>query len=644
MWIMVKLAKFALISIIASVIIVPTNFANAEAPVAPIAEEHVQDEVIIGYFDNGSPAENEAVRGNSYKAISAVTRARISPQITNTEVLKIGKGVSVEAAIARLKNQPGIRFVEPNYIVHSMATSNDPLFTNGSLWGMYGGTSSPANQFGSNAANSWTSGYVGSSNVVIGVIDEGIQITHPDLEANIWINPGEIARDGLDNDNNNYVDDINGWDFVNNDSTVYDGGTTASVDSHGTHVSGTIGGKGGNAAGIAGVNWNVKIISTKFLGANGGSTSNAVKALDYLTNLKSRVNSVNLVASNNSWGGGGFSQALLDAINRSGDAGMLFIAAAGNSTSNNDTTASYPSNYSCTTPSRPSDCVIAVAAISSTGGIASFSSYGLTTVDLGAPGVGVNSTLPYNTYGSYSGTSMATPHVTGAVALCKSIFPSITSVQLRSALLSTVTPTSSLTSKTVTNGRLNVGAMATNCANLNTSLQNQASLLISNTIITEPAGTPIPLTASGGSGSGLISFITTGQYCAILNESITVTAPTSCSVSAIREASGTYKAVTSPAVDFIFTSVSQSPALVIETSNSGFFSKGNTGITLQTSGGAGTGAVTYAASPASCVIKSNKLTVAKSVSGNVSCSVTATKAASGIYASATSPVKVFIFK
>ena len=642
---MKKLAKLAIFSFLVTVVVVPTNFANAEVNVAAITQEHVQDEVIIGYFDNGSSAENASVRGNSYKAVNAIAKERISPRNTNTEVVKIGNGISVEAAIGRLKNQPGIKFVEPNYIVHSMATSNDPSFTNSSLWGMYGDSTTPANQFGSNAAFAWASGYVGSSDVVVGIIDEGVQVLHPDLAANRWINPGEIAGDGIDNDNNGYIDDINGWDFVNNNASVYDGGTTGSLDSHGTHVSGTIGGSGGNSIGVAGVNWNVKIISTKFLGANGGNTSDAVRALDYLTNLKTRTsNPVNLVATNNSWGGGGFSQALLDAINASGDAGMLFVAAAGNSTTNNDATASYPSNYVCTTPSRSTDCMIAVAAISSTGGIASFSSYGATTVDLGAPGVSINSTLPNNTYGVYSGTSMATPHVTGAVALCKSIFPSITPDQIRSAVLSSATATTSLSGKTATGGRLNVGAMATTCANLNSSLQNQGSLNILTSPTTVQAGTPISLSSSGGSGSGQISYVVSGQNCVISSGTVNATASTTCSVRAIREASGNFRAATSSPVSFNFTTPPPPPPPPLVISNTiTTASKGNSGITLTTSGGSGTGAVTFAATLSSCTIKSSKLTVSKSVPGTVLCSVRATKAASGNIASETSAVKVFTF-
>jgi subtilisin family serine protease len=207
------------------------------------------------------------------------------------------------------------------------------------------------------------------------------------------------------------------------------------------------------------MNWNITLISGKFLGRRGGTTANAVKAVNYFTDLKLR-HGLNIVATNNSWGGGGFSQSLLNAINAGGNAGILFIAAAGNGGSdgvgdNNDSTASYPSNYQCTA-NGTYDCVIAVAAITSSGAKSGFSNYGATTVDLGAPGSGVWSTTALNSYSSYSGTSMATPHVTGAAALYAASHPGASAAQIRAAIMSSTVPTSSLSGRTVTGGRLNV--------------------------------------------------------------------------------------------------------------------------------------------------------------------------------------------
>lgn len=370
------------------------------------------------------------------------------------ELVLVKSTMGTEAAIERLRGMPEVEYAEPNWIYQHFATSNDTYFTNGSLWGMYGSASSPANQYGSGAATAWAAGKTGSATVYIGIIDEGYMYTHEDIAANAGTNPGEIAGNGVDDDGNGLVDDVYGWDFDGNNSSVFDGVS----DDHGTHVAGTIGGVGGNGKGVAGVVWNVKLLGAKFLGSRGGTTANAIKAVDYFTGLKTR--GANVVATNNSWGGGGFSQALKDAIDRANTAGILFIAAAGNSGTNNDATASYPSGYT-------SANIIAVASITSTGGLSSFSQYGATTVDIGAPGSAIWSTVPVSGgkgknatvgsgYASYNGTSMATPHVSGAAALYASLNPGATAAQIKAAILGQATSTPSLSGKVVSNGRLNV--------------------------------------------------------------------------------------------------------------------------------------------------------------------------------------------
>ena len=358
-------------------------------------------------------------------------------------------------AIARAKGFGEVEYAEPNYIYNHFATSNDTYYTNGSLWGMYGSSTSPANQFGCGAGTAWAANKTGSSTVYIGIIDEGYMFDHEDLAANAGVNPGEIAGNGVDDDGNGYIDDVRGWDFAGNNNTVFDG----VGDDHGTHCAGTIGAVGGNAKGVAGVVWNVKMLSGKFLGSQGGTTANAIKAVDYFTDLKIDQG-LNIVATSNSWGGGGFSQGLKDAIDRANNAGILFVAAAGNSGTNNDATASYPSGYS-------SANIIAVASITSSGALSSFSQYGATTVDIGAPGSGVWSTVPVASgrgknatvvsgYASYNGTSMATPHVSGAVALYASLNPGASAAQIKAAIMNSATPTASLSGKCVSNGRLNV--------------------------------------------------------------------------------------------------------------------------------------------------------------------------------------------
>lgn len=435
----------------------PTTSTTTPAEPVLIEAPFVDGEVIVKYATGTDPAERDATRSS----VGGTDAAPLSELTPRTELVKLDGSKSVAEAVATLRADPDVRTAEPNYRVTSTLASNDPQYTGGSLWGMYGDATTPSNQYGSQAGEAWAVGRTGSANTYVVVVDEGIDVSHPDLVDNIWTNPFDPVN-GIDDDGNGFVDDVHGWDFVNNDNSVYDAGG----DSHGTHVSGTIGGVGGNGVGVAGVNWDVTIISGKFLGSGGGSTADAVRALDYATALKTR-HGLNIVATSNSWGGGGFSQSLLDAINRGGDAGILFVAAAGNSNSNNDASGNYPSNYQCTRTAagadRGWDCVVAVAAIGSGGERASFSSYGATTVDLGAPGVGVVSTTPGNTYSTYSGTSMATPHVSGAVALCASTNPALTAPQIRSALLSTTVATPSMTGTTVTGGRLDVGSLIATC-------------------------------------------------------------------------------------------------------------------------------------------------------------------------------------
>lgn len=369
----------------------------------------------------------------------------------NQGVMLVTVPVQALEAISKAKDLQEIEYAEPNYIYQHFATSNDTYYTSGGLWGMYGDASPlKTNAFGSQAAEAWANGNNGSVTVYVGIIDEGYMYTHEDIAANAGKNPGEIAGNKKDDDGNGYIDDVYGWDFAGNNNTVFDG----VADDHGTHVAGTIGAVGGNSKGVAGVCWNVKLLNAKFLGATGGTLANAIKAIDYFTNLKKA--GLNIVATNNSWGGGGFSQLLQDAIERANQQGILFIAAAGNDGLNTESATSYPSGY-------PNDNIIAVASITSTGTLSSFSNYALTKVDLGAPGSSIISCIPKKSgknvvsgYASYSGTSMATPHVTGAAALYKASNPGASAAQIKAAILSSAASTPSLAGKCGTGGRLNV--------------------------------------------------------------------------------------------------------------------------------------------------------------------------------------------
>lgn len=424
----------------------------------PAAVNYVPDELLVS-FKPGTPAVvmNQTL-GQANASVAEVIQTPTMKQ-SGAAPLHLWKlnGVAIDKAMAALARNPNVAFAEPNFIYTKQAVTNDPYYTNGNLWGMYSpdslGNNDPVNAFGSQANKAWAAGYTGSRTVYVGIIDEGYQYTHPDLAANAG-KTADVPGNGLDDDGNGFVDDTYGWDFANNDNTIYDG----TVDDHGTHVAGTIGGQGGNNLGVVGVNWNVSLISAKFLGRNGGTTANAIKAIDYLTNLKT-AEGLNIVATNNSWGGGGFSSALQDAIERANQANILFIAAAGNNGSNNDTIANYPSNY-------PNANVIAVAAVDSAGALASFSNYGVANVDIAAPGVGIWSSVPVNTYNSYNGTSMATPHVTGAAALYASSHAGASAATIKNALLAGATSNSAQLVNKVVGGRLlnvwgsmNVGAL-----------------------------------------------------------------------------------------------------------------------------------------------------------------------------------------
>ncbi|HET9486730.1 MAG TPA: S8 family peptidase [Chryseosolibacter sp.] len=366
-------------------------------------------------------------------------------------VLAISKFSTMEA-IARLKQLPEVEYAEPNFIYRHFEGSNDPYYTSGSLWGMYGDATTPSNAYGSQAGEAWSTN--AGAEVWIGIIDEGYMHSHEDLSANAGKNPGETEGNGVDDDGNGYIDDVYGWDFDGNNNTVFDG----VGDDHGTHVAGTIGASGNNGKGVAGVSWDVNLMNAKFLGKRGGTTANAIKAVDYFTNLKINAG-INLVATNNSWGGGGFSQGLADAISRAGAANILFIAAAGNDARNNDSSPSYPASYQNAN-------IVSVASIDSRGALSSFSNWGQNSVDLAAPGSAIYSTVPKRSggnviagYAGYSGTSMATPHVTGAVALYAAFHSGATAEGIKSALLRSTTPTSSLNNKCASNGRLNVSEL-----------------------------------------------------------------------------------------------------------------------------------------------------------------------------------------
>jgi len=357
----------------------------------------------------------------------SAAKVRIGKKIQSRMVKLESEGKNPCRALRRLllrKNRDALTFrlnsCSPSFEEKAALLPNDVYVTAGYLWGLNG-------EFGTNAPRAWEI-TTGSHNVVVGVIDTGVETDHPDLAANIWTNSGEIADNGIDDDGNGYIDDVHGINAIDNTGALIDD------HGHGTHVSGTIGAVGDNGIGVAGINWNVGIAGCKFLSSSGsGTTSNAIKCVDYFSWLKE--SGVNIVALNNSWGGTGYSASLAAAIARATNDGILFVAAAGNRATNIDRTAYYPARY---------PGVISVAAIDSSGSLASFSNFGQVNVPIAAPGVSTLSTYLNGQYAYMSGTSMATPHVTGVLALMAAAAPTLDAASLKEALLSSAVQLSSL--------------------------------------------------------------------------------------------------------------------------------------------------------------------------------------------------------
>ncbi|HEX8181834.1 MAG TPA: S8 family serine peptidase [Pyrinomonadaceae bacterium] len=422
------------------------------------------------------------------------TGARVE-KFVGSELIKGLRLVHVEpdqtlAAVAALNARPDVLYAEPNYVRYLDRTPSEPEFTN--LWGLKNtgqpvvvnynsaglcpsfGHPGPPCTFAAgtpgadiNAPQAWDI-TTGSRNVVVGIIDTGIDINHPDLAANIWQNPGEVPGNGIDDDGNGFVDDVNGWNFspctnqaagvACGNNKVFGGDAnpqtypTDPTDDHGTHVAGTIGAVGNNGVGSVGINWQVSLMSIKIFGPS-TTTSAIINAYAYAKKMRDLWDSsngakgANIRVLNNSYGGPSFAFSELDGI-RSLNPKILFVAAAGNAADDNDKFPNYPSNYDVPN-------LISVAASNRTEGVAGFSNFGRHTVHLAAPGELILSTTPDGTYDFYDGTSMATPHVVGTAALVVAANPNISTARLRGALLYSGDATTAAGAKTYTQRRLN---------------------------------------------------------------------------------------------------------------------------------------------------------------------------------------------
>ena len=379
------------------------------------AYSHAPDRLLVKFKPgaSGTQVDNALNKAkNNNKGKSKKSKDRSFKFMNGLKLVTLPPGRNLQDAINQLKKNPNVLYVEPDYEMHINATPNDPSYSE--LWGLHNSGQTIWGQAGIadvdiNAPEAWNT-TTGSSNVVIAVLDSGVNHSHPDLIDNMWVNPNEVAN-GVDDDGNGYIDDIYGIDAYNNDSNPMDD------NKHGSHVAGTISSVGNNSVGVTGVSQSTKIIGCKIGNAAGNIfVSSAVICMDYIYDLKVNKN-INIVATNNSWGGGSFSNAMYQAIEKHMDAGILFLAAAGNDGTDNDSIPHYPSNYYLPN-------VIAVAATDNRDNLASFSDYGRRSVHIGAPGVGIYSTTLGTSYEFLQGTSMATPQVSGLIALLAAEDPS----------------------------------------------------------------------------------------------------------------------------------------------------------------------------------------------------------------------------
>ena len=393
---------------------------------ADVGPAYVPGELLVKY-----KAHVRAATAEFYQTNFSIMTIKVFDPI-GVHHVKLPEGMTVEAALAIYQDDPNVEYAEPNYYYHINAVPNDPDFEE--LWGLHNtGQLGGTNNADIDAPEAWDIS-TGSPTVIIAVIDTGVDYNHEDLFPNMWVNTAELnGTGGFDDDGNGYVDDIYGWDARNDDGDPMDG------HSHGTHCAGTIGAVGDNSIGVVGVNWAVRIMALKFLSdSGGGDGADAITCIEYAIEMGAHI-------MNNSWDGEPFSQALEDAITDAHEAGILFVAAAGNGGTNNDDVPHYPASYEVPN-------VLAVAATNRNDRLADFSNYGATSVDVAAPGEDIWSTVPNNSYDSFNGTSTAAPHVAGLAGLIKAQNPSFTDAEIKNIIMDSIDV---MEYNLVTGGRVN---------------------------------------------------------------------------------------------------------------------------------------------------------------------------------------------
>jgi subtilisin family serine protease len=435
----------SLLLIISVLSITPSLRAEMNSQEIETQSLYAPDQIIIKLkSDAAQSATVEAIfdqvlpfRYSSFEKLSA-------EDSSETCLVTLGGAMSVEEAIAEAEKDPRVEYAEPNYYCHAADTMpNDPMFNE--MWGLYNSTRAGVDIGATRAWDITT----GDDDVVVAVIDTGVDFSHADLAPNAWVNPRETAGNGRDDDNNGLVDDINGWNFFANNNRVFVSETT---DRHGTHVAGTIAAAGNNGVGISGVAWKARIMALKFLDSGASSIDGAVKAINYAIDQKKR--GVNVRVINASWYASAETKSLKDAIAAAGQAGILFVCAAANGGADKvgddiDQAKLYPPSWT----DLPN--LMSVAAVDSSDNLASFSNYGRSTVSVAAPGVLILSTVPGGSYGYMSGTSMATPHVAGVAALLAATSRQMSPTQIKQRIIETAQPSLALIGKVASSGRAN---------------------------------------------------------------------------------------------------------------------------------------------------------------------------------------------